>query len=228
MGTVFPCLSLLRWGWMEISIHSHGLEPTWGLGKYLYRTHPLNIPYMDNPRSRLTAVLTGMPRLINRFGLKVKATFIYGRTCAFRRSRMVTWPSLSVCPYPSFWSENLLEQHLSYITLFGKLFIPKLNKMKWENQLDSSWNSVFYGHRLAILLFVKVGYYPLLSLAVFTFYFIHCLLLSIVTYSITYWVHQCSIIWYYGNIAWPNVACNKLPPYLLIVNVMWYGAYAWR
>ena len=41
----------------------------------------------------------------------------------------------------------------------------------------------------AILLIVKVGYYPLLPLAVLTFYFIYCLLLSIVIYCITYWVH---------------------------------------
>ena len=75
---------------MQIAIHSHGLEAIWGLGQYLYRTHPLNIPYMDNPRSRLTADLTGRPRLIHRLGLKVKAIAIYGRTCAFGRSRMVT------------------------------------------------------------------------------------------------------------------------------------------
>ena len=43
---------------------------------------PLNIPYMDNPRSKLTANLTRRPRLIHRLGLKVKATSIYGRTCA--------------------------------------------------------------------------------------------------------------------------------------------------
>ena len=75
---------------MEISIHSHGLEAICGLGEYLYRTHTLNIPYMDNPRSKLTAVLTERPRLIHRLGLKVKAIAIYGRTCAFGRSRMVT------------------------------------------------------------------------------------------------------------------------------------------
>ena len=38
---------------------------------------PLNTPYMDNPRSMMTAVLTGRPRLIHRLGLKVKATSIY-------------------------------------------------------------------------------------------------------------------------------------------------------
>ena len=64
---------------MEIFIHSHVLEAICGLGEYLYSTHPLNIPYMDNPRSRLTAVLTGRPMLIYRLGLKVKAIAIYGR-----------------------------------------------------------------------------------------------------------------------------------------------------
>ena len=75
---------------MEISIHSNGLEAICGLGEYLYRTHPLNIPYMDILRSRLTADSDGRPRLIHRFGLKVKAIAIYGRSCAFNRSRMVT------------------------------------------------------------------------------------------------------------------------------------------
>ena len=40
-------------------------------------------------------------------------------------------------------------------------------------------------------IFVKVGYYPLLSLAALAFYLIHCLLLSVVNYYIVYWVHQC-------------------------------------
>ena len=77
---------------MEISIHSHVLEAISGLGEFLYRTHFLNIPYIDIPRSRLTAVSTGRPRLIHRLGLglKVKAFAIYGRTCAFGRSKMVT------------------------------------------------------------------------------------------------------------------------------------------
>ena len=48
-------------------------------------------------------------------------------------------------------------------------------------------------------IFVKVSYYPLLSLAVLAFYFFHCLLLSIVNYYIVYWVHQCSIIWPIGS-----------------------------
>ena len=48
-------------------------------------------------------------------------------------------------------------------------------------------------------IFVKVGYYPLLSLAVLAFNFIHCLLLSIVNYYIVYWVHQCSITWPIGS-----------------------------
>ena len=48
-------------------------------------------------------------------------------------------------------------------------------------------------------IFVKVGYYPLLSLAALAFYFIHCLLLFIVIYYIVYWVHQCSIIWPIGS-----------------------------
>ena len=127
----------------------------------------------------------------------------------FRRSRMVTWPSLPLCPYPSFWSEILLEQHLSYATLFGRHLFPNLIKKKWDNQLDSSWNSDFNDHRLAILLFVKGWLLPLTVLrAALTFYFIHCLLLSTITYSITYWVHQCSIIWYYGTIAQPNMPCN--------------------
>ena len=125
MGIVFPYHPLLQWGWMEISIHSHGLEAICGLGEYLYRAHPLNIPYMDNPRSRLTADLDGRPRLIHRLGLKVKPIAIYARTCVFGRSRMVTWPSLPVCPSPSVWSEILLEQHQTYVTLFGKPYITK-------------------------------------------------------------------------------------------------------
>ena len=48
-------------------------------------------------------------------------------------------------------------------------------------------------------IFVKVGYYPLLSLAVLAFYFIYCLLLSVVIYYIVYWVNQCSIIWPTGS-----------------------------
>ena len=98
MGIVFTCHPLLLWWWMEISIHTHGLEAICGHGEYLYRTHPLNIPYMDNPRSRLTTDLDGRPRLIHRLGPKVKAIAIYGKTCAFGRSRMVTWPPLACLP----------------------------------------------------------------------------------------------------------------------------------
>ena len=48
-------------------------------------------------------------------------------------------------------------------------------------------------------IFVKVGYCPLPSLAALAFYFIHCLLLSIVNYYIVYWVHQFSITWPIGS-----------------------------
>ena len=130
MGIVFPHHPLLWWGWMEISTHSHGLEAICGLGEYLYRMHPLNIPYMDNPRSRLTADSDGRPRLIHWHGLKAKAISIYGRNWIFWRSSMVTWPSLAVCPQPSVWSENLMEQHQICDSLFGKPFISFLIKFK--------------------------------------------------------------------------------------------------
>ena len=48
-------------------------------------------------------------------------------------------------------------------------------------------------------IFVKVGYYPLLFLAVLACYFIYCLLLSIVIYYFVYWTQQCSIIWPIGS-----------------------------
>ena len=98
IGIVFLHYLILWLGWMDISMHFHGLEAICGLGEYMYMTHPLNIPYIDNPRSRLTADLDGRPRLIHWLGLKVKSISIHGRKWTFCRSRMVTWPSLPVCP----------------------------------------------------------------------------------------------------------------------------------
>ena len=64
----------------------------------------------------------------------------------------------------------------------------------FQNQLKKVMEKLC-GIRWKHCLLVKVGYYPLLSLAALAFNFIHCLFLSIVNYFIVYWVHQCSIIW---------------------------------
>ena len=83
-----------------------------------------------------------------------------------------------------------------------------LASFTFQNLFKKQWK-IMYGNRGKHYLlwaqesnftfFFKVDYYPLLSLAVLAFYFIHFLLLSIVSYYIVYWVQQCSIIWPIGS-----------------------------
>ena len=78
-----------------------------------------------------------------------------------------------------------------YAGLFGNIFI----QIKWTKHLKPAGNCYSLGTGKQFYILLRLGYYPLLSLAVLAFKFIHCLLLSIVIYYIVYWVHQCSIIW---------------------------------
>ena len=72
-------------------------------------------------------------------------------------------------------------------------------KIKWKNVWKQRERVSSLGTGKQFYILVKVGYYLLLSLASLAFYFIHCLLVSIVIYYIVYWVHQCSIIWPIGS-----------------------------
>ena len=47
---------------------------------------------------------------------------------------------------------------------------------------ETEGDSVFFGTGKQFYIFVKVGYYPLLSLAGLTFYFIYCLLSFIILF----------------------------------------------
>ena len=127
--------------------------------------------------------------------------------------RMISWPSpLLACPVHSIWSQIWKRKHQDAVLIFLAIDIlyylnSKLNgkvlriELKWCLLLAqvSSFN------------LVKVGYYPILHLAVIAFkvvyflllYFIYCVLELYIRYTN---VQSCGL----GAIAWPNVPWFKL------------------
>ena len=103
-------------------------------------------------------------RLISWLSVKVKAdqltqcegqgwawhtplTSIYGRKWTLGRLRLITQPSLSVCPIPSVWSQFWKWKHLkSVLNNLAMYILQNSVKINWEKCLESSWNSVFCGH----------------------------------------------------------------------------------
>ena len=82
-----------------------------------------------------------------------------------------------------------MKKHQIYVSLFGKLYISKLFKNEIEKNIWKQRETVSsLGTGKQFYVFVKVGYYPLLSLAVLAFYFfiVYCCLLSIIILFIGY------------------------------------------
>ena len=121
---------------------------------------------------------------------------IYSRKWTFWRSRMATWPSLCVCPVAISVVWDLEGEISNIYSVYLACYIFQ-NYLKSNGKNMETVSSLGTGKQFYI--FVKVGYYPPLSLAALAFNFIHCLLLSVVNYYIVYWVYQCSIIWPIGS-----------------------------
>ena len=88
--------------------------------------------------------------------------------CAFGRSRMVTWPSWPIAPFPhsglSFQTvRNKSVMVCAMIETFSKFI---LRKRKKETGMEPyTVTIVGTGKSIDFYIFVKVGYYPLLPLA---------------------------------------------------------------
>ena len=93
---------------------------------------------------------------------------------------------------PKFGWRNIKSMSVYFASYTFQNYLKKKGKNQRETVSSLGTGKQFY-------IFVKVGYYPLLSLAALAFYFIYCLLLSIVNYYIVYWVHKCSIKWPIGS-----------------------------
>ena len=147
MGIVFSHHPLLQWGWMEISIHSHGF------GGYLWSWR---IFVQDTPPKYS---IYGQPKVKadSWLGWKVKAdplTWPEGQGhCHIWKNVLLEGQGWS--PDPPCLSAHSLQSDLKIcwnntkpmtLCLVNHIY-QNLNKIKWEIQLDSSWNSVFYGHR---------------------------------------------------------------------------------
>ena len=91
-GWKFPCIFM---AWRLL----------FDLWEYMCMTNPLNIPYMDNPKAKADQltwreVQAGQLTWCEGEGWAWHTILIsiYGRKCTLGRSRLITWPSLPVCP----------------------------------------------------------------------------------------------------------------------------------
>ena len=173
----------------------------------------------------------------------------YGKTC-FWKVKDGHLTILPDCPYFSFWPEiwnckdpNPVMDALA-LEIHSKLIGKRKRKtLEWSLKTVTT---VGTGKSTDFYIFVKVGYYPLLHLACIC---IDYYSLTLVVYCI--WSYIVIVIWIdwleliilfynffyfylfdiglpmfnhmaYSAIAWPNVSCNKLSLYLLIVIDEWH------
>ena len=132
------------------------------LREYICMTHPLNIPYM-----------------VENGHLKVKDGHL----------TLLAWLPNSPQSGLRFW----MEKHQTYVSLFGKLYIPNLFKNEMKKNICKQRETVSsLGTGKQFYIFVKVGYYPLLSLAVLPFFLfiVYCCLLSFIILFIGYTIAQ--------------------------------------
>ena len=176
-----PHQPLLLEVWMEISMNFHRLETICMAFDNIWAWHTPLIYHMWKKTGIQKVKADQLTQYKGQgWACHTPLISIYGRKWTMGRSWFISWPSLHVCPIPSVWSQIRGWKHIKFVLNFFAMYILQNSfKIKWEKHLESSWNSVFFGHRQTILHFVKIGYYPSLSLAVLAFKFIHCLLLLI-------------------------------------------------
>ena len=91
----------------------------------------------------------------------------YGMPCAFGRSRMVTWPSWLIAPFPHsglrFWTVNIKSVTVCRMNEIYINLILKWTGKRTGNEPETNFviaSIVSTGKSIEFYLFVKVGYYP--------------------------------------------------------------------
>ena len=131
--------------------NSHGLET---LRVYEHDT-PLNIPYMDNHKVKADQLTqcwgqSWSADLVwrSRLSMTQPLNIHIWKKMDIRKVKLMTWPSLPVCPMPSVWSQIWKWKHLkSVLNILAMYILQKSFKINWEKHLESSWSCVFCGHR---------------------------------------------------------------------------------
>ena len=137
-----------------------------------------------------------------------------GKTCAFERSRMVTWPSCLIAPTLSLAWDLELEGPQIYDAWSSNIYFIKFN---CENEKKMFGNpakrvtTVGTGKWIDFYTFVKVGYYPLLPLA--------CASIE-ASLKLIHWLLLCVVYGY--TLTWPEFNSIKFYFYFFLFFIFWH------
>ena len=160
-----PCTTVRGYGiFHDIS---RGLETIWVVGEYLCMPHPLKLPYFGYLKVKAIQMSSGEGTW---HVWRSRPYTIYGNACAFGRFWKVKVGHLTTLS-PFLWLFHFdlelgeVTPNLCWILL--QMYFYKINpKSKWENVLNpAEKHCLLWAQIRKIYIFVKVGYYPLLSLA---------------------------------------------------------------